>query len=309
MRRTLVLAVLGVLVTVAAVARAAPEEADALARQGLEAAEAGDHARAVKLLAAARQANPHEGNVLEHLARELFAVKDYVRAAEAAKAALAEVRDWSAPKMTLANILEATGKRAEAAAAYEALFVESHELDMQALARLGALDPKRADALRKPKFLDGPFPTVDAWCEKQNPACDDDGTFGALGGVTFGDGAADNPLHAARVVSFVSSPGTGSHRVDGCAVALAVDNAWWVGPLIKDCAKLGGGIQFIPATRELALGEVFSLWLRVARDSRKFGVFSDDPPADHHIVCGVGPSKKPSCVEDWRVRPTFRAFP
>jgi hypothetical protein len=305
------MAALMVLTLATAVARAEPDDYIELARQGIEAADAGDHAKAVKLLTAARAANPGEPNVLDELARELLATKDYARAREAAEAALAQDPHWAGPRMTLARILEATGKRADAAAVYRALFVESRGAYLEALARLGALDPKAADALRKPEFLEGPFPAVAAWCAKQKPACKDSGKLDdALGDITLGDATKDNSLHAARVVDFISFPGTGSHQVDGCAVALAVGREWWVGPVVTNCSKDGGGIEFFPSTRELSLRDgVLTLWLRVGVDSRKFGVFSDDSPHDHHIVCGVGPSNKPSCVEDWRVQPTFRAFP
>jgi hypothetical protein len=80
-----------------------------------------------------------------------LAIHDYARAKEAPEAALAEEPQWGAPRVTLARILEASGKRADAAAMDAALWIESNGLDVEDLARLGALDPNRADALRRPE--------------------------------------------------------------------------------------------------------------------------------------------------------------
>jgi tetratricopeptide (TPR) repeat protein len=143
---------------------AALAEAHAAEKKGNHAAAAAAYERAVAV-------QPSDGRVLTELGWQLYQAKDAARAEAVTRQAIAAAdgHTGAAALYNLGKILDEKGDKPGAIKAWtESLERRPNHTVMAALTRLDPAAAAAADPLR-PRPLDGPFPSLEAWCEKIKP--------------------------------------------------------------------------------------------------------------------------------------------
>jgi len=287
--------------------KAAQKTMAAELRRGRQLADKGKHAEAVVAFEAALRAVPGEPRVLLEMGAELRAAGDLARAEEFCHKAVAASpeRPIRAPALfNLGRVLEAKKDKPGAIAAYrESLALRENRIVRE---RLLDLDPTASDAAH-PEPLDGPQPTIAAWCAAQkDEEChlkDDEAA------VTARLPAAAGPWKEARIFTIGASP-------EDCVLAVRTAGGWFFRRL--GTCRDGEFRYDVKATVEAedvlaSPGPELIIGMTGTDAMKDF-----DPDLGHSIccieasfesvtVCGVGPSKVPSCTPTIDLLPGLEA--
>lgn len=262
----------------------------------------GDHAGAIAAFKDALAAAPGDARVLSELGWAQLQAGSLVAASGSTQLAIAGA---GAPALKAASLYN-LGRIFEAQAANDrAIDAYQRSLELRengtVRQRLLALDPRAAPpGTLQAERLEGPFASIAAYCkglkkDDGSEPCDE-------GDNPFADtklpGGA--PWKAVRV--FVAG------YEQSCSLAVQTDGGWWVAEGFAECKEMGGrwDRNVTPQAGELSdvlPGGAPELVLRWTTDESFNESESDSETMtirmtkrDEILVCGIGPSKAPSCL-------------
>ncbi|HUS64537.1 MAG TPA: tetratricopeptide repeat protein [Kofleriaceae bacterium] len=225
---------------------------EALAR-GRAASKKGAHAAAVAAFDEALAAAPGDPRALSELGWAAFHAGDLARALRATQESIAGAQDPAVRAASLYNlgrIFEARRQPLRAADAYRDSLALRENATVRA--RLLTLAPDTpANQPLAATALDGPYPTLAAWCES-NRAADADEPCDPDGAATFTHEVARlRPRGAWRELRFFQVG-----YDEACALAIRTRAGWFVAPSVLECREMGGRWDRSVSAERLELTDV-----------------------------------------------------
>jgi tetratricopeptide (TPR) repeat protein len=248
---------------------------------------------------------PDDARALSELGFAAFKARDLTKARQATEQSIAAAGDprlRAASMYNLGRILEAQDKKSEALDVYRRSLALRPNIIVRD--RVVALDPDaKPDEPIAPVELQGPFPTLEAYCaaaaqvEPDEPCRTSGDEVPTLPTVTL-----EKPYQQLAMLQ------TGFAQ--SCSLAIRTAAGWFVHEEFAECRLMGGrwdrSVSFDSLTlRDIVAGGTKELVLEMQTDE----TFNDTPPdakddemvisTEHTrglLICGVGASGKPSCT-------------
>lgn len=283
--------------------------------EGRELHHKGDYRAAIAAFERALAIDPDDPRALAELGWAAFFVPDLDLAEAKTKAALertVEAKGKGAALYNLGRIAEQRGETADAIAFYQQSLRERPNGTVRdRLARLDAAAAAAHDVLT-PVALRGPFQTLKEFCaghttfDGETIPCDPDAAFPSE--VYEGPTAipkGEGPILEARVIW---APGTTMPSTEAevlVMLAIRTDKGWFVSPPVADVYNPGAfGIHASMTAKSLELADLvtggapeLSYRFVSSRYDSDMGVNEyEDSVETSLVLCGVGPSGKPSCT-------------
>lgn len=285
--------------------RAAQRTMATALKRGRQLANKGKHAEAVGALEAALRAVPDEPRVLNELCWEQRAMGNLRGADERCKRAARLTREppLRAPALyNLGRLLEQQGDNPGAIAAYrKSLKLRENRYVRE---RLQALDPSAQSDATMPSAMDGPFASVDAWCAtQQDSPCNTDPH------VTQATGDRGGPWLDAKVL-------TAGQRPEDCVLAARTEKGWFftrTATCYDSIFRNGVSAQIDAVDVHSAPGPELVVTFRGTDAMRDYDeergrtLCCIEQDFEELVVCGVGPSKVPSCTPTLSLQPPLEA--
>lgn len=274
-------------------------------RRGRQLAQKGQRAEAIAAFEAALRAVPDEPSVLSELGWALRAAGELKRAEESCNKAVQAAKEpplRAAALYNLGRVLEDKRDQPGAIAAYRA----SLKLRENRIVRERLLDldkTAQSDALQ-PEPLEGPFPTVEAWCKKQPEKC----ALGKEASVSARVGKAP-PWQEARLFTVGEGP-------EECVLALRTARGWFLGKptycnenIFRHDAKatLEWKDVLAPPGPKLLFSLRGTDSMRDYDEEAGHSICCLDADFEELMICGLGPSQVPHCTRTISLLPPMDA--
>jgi tetratricopeptide (TPR) repeat protein len=263
-----------------------------------------DFKGAVAELEAALVAVPDDARALSELGWAAFKAGDLVKARKATDRSIAAAGDpelRAASFYNLGRILEAESKKVEAIDAYRRSLVLRPNATVRD--RLVGLDPEaRPDEPIAPQPLAGPFPSMNAYCEKLAKQPEPEPCKPAAeNGIELPKVAFEAPFKELAIML------TDDER---CSLGIRTPAGWFVNEDFAECRFMGGRwdrlVTFASVQkRDVVAGEpkelVFSIEVEESYNDTADDAGEDELEITNTsysllMVCGAGASGKPSCT-------------